>query len=413
MGMMLTIQYLGVKIINTPFLIDYMKIKKISAKSVKDSRGERTIQVIVKTSKGKFVTSAPAGKSTGRFEVKPYAHSLKGDIQFINKIDAERINELGIDSFEDLKWIERFLMKKVGANSLFALEACILKGLAREEGKELFEFLGGKKLKIRPVGNAIGGGLHSKGIKGMKPDFQEFLFIAKGKNFKESVRINETAYWIAKRFLRYRRRNDEGAWETIETNKGVLEIMRKVREIMKEKGFKVDIGVDVAASKFYNGKYNYKNSGIERNKKEQIDFLVKLIERHDLFYVEDGFEENDFSGFKELMKKVRGKCLIVGDDLIATNPSRLKKAIKMKAINAIIVKPNQIGSLLKVKEVVDIAKKKGIKTIISHRSGETMDNTIADLGVGFGVDFIKTGIYGSVRRAKLKRVMRIEKRMMS
>jgi enolase len=130
--------------------------------------------------------------------------------------------------------------------------------------------------------------------------------------------------------------------------------------------------------------------------------------------VEDGLEENDFKGFKELLKKVKkipSKSLIVGDDLTTTNPKRLLKAIKNKSINAIIVKPNQIGSLLKVKEVIDIAKEHNVKTIISHRSGESMDNTIADLGVGFGVDYIKTGIYGKVRRSKLKRLMKIEKKL--
>jgi len=187
--------------------------------------------------------------------------------------------------------------------------------------------------------------------------------------------------------------------------------MKNVQEILKRYKKKVYIGLDVAANSFYkNKKYIYKNPVEKLSKNEQINYLSELIKKYNLFYVEDGLDENDFSGFKELKKKVnKTGCLIVGDDLTTTNPSRLKKAIKMKSINAIIIKPNQIGSLLKVRKVVKICKKKGIKTIISHRSGETKDNTIADLAIGFGVDFVKTGIYGSVRKSKLDRLIKIEK----
>jgi len=195
-------------------------------------------------------------------------------------------------------------------------------------------------------------------------------------------------------------------------------VLDKVRQIIKETYKKgIDIGVDMASSGFYkNGKYNYKNPEVDLNKKHQILYIKELINRYKLFYVEDPLDENDFSGFKELLKEINKaknpsnkNCLIVGDDLTTTNPDRLKKAIRTKSINAIIIKPNQIGSLLKVKEVIDTAKKNKIKTIISHRSGETKDNTIADLAIAWNCDFIKTGIYGKVRKAKLKRVIEIEK----
>ena len=388
-----------------------MQIKKIGARSVKDSRGERTIQVIVWTSKGKFVTSAPAGKSKGKFEVRSYAHSLEGDIKHINNLDVEKINELGIDSFCDLKHIEKMVLGDIGGNSLFALEACILKGLARENGVELWEFLGGHGKKIRPVGNAIGGGLHSKGVKGIRPDFQEFLFIGNGRSFKESVKINERAYGLCRKFLKSWGRNDEGAWETGLSNHQALAVMKNVQAIMKKKGFKVDIGLDIAASSFYKGgRYNYKNPVGEKSEKEQIEYLGELIEGYGLVYVEDALDETDFAGFRKLRGK-SGKCLIVGDDLTVTNLSRVKRAVKLKAVSGVIVKPNQIGSLLEVKEVVDFCMSHGIKTVISHRSGETMDDTIADLAVGFSVDFIKTGIYGSVRRVKLKRLVGIEREL--
>jgi enolase len=408
-----------------------MKINKIGAKSVLDSRKQKTIQVIVGTDKGDFKTSAPAGKSTGQYEVKSYAENLAGDIEFIKKIDVKEIN---IENFEDLNKIEKLVGKNIGGNSLFALEASLLKALAKENGKELYEFIIQtssessdsedskfaakikKTLKMpRPIGNTIGGGLHSKGKGGKKPDFQEFLFIANGKTFKESFEINNKAYSLAGKLLGFfKKRNDEGAFETDKTNEEVLEIMEKVKRDIHDKcNQEVDIGLDVASSSFYSdSRYLYKNISKELGRNDQIAYMSKIIKRYNMFYMEDPFEENDFRSFAELIYETKGRnCLVVGDDLTTTNPERFEKAIRMRSINAIIVKPNQIGSLLKVKQVIEIAKKNNIKTIISHRSGETMDNTIADLAVGFGCDFIKTGIYGKVREVKLKRLIAIEKKL--
>jgi len=390
----------------------FMIIKEVKARAVLDSRKEKTIQIIIKTPKRVFKTSAPEGKSVGKYEAKPYLKNLNSDIKIINSFDISKFNKLNISSFSDLLKVERLIKNKIGANSLYALEASMLKALAYENKKELWEFLSSKSKPTfpRPIGNAIGGGLHSKGIDGKKPDFQEFLFISDSKTVKECVETNNLAYKLMRNLLNASNRNDEGAWETGNTNEEVLEIMNEVKETIRQKyNQRIEIGVDVASSSFYKkGFYEYKNPKMKLNKQKQIDYLFELIKRYNLFYIEDGLEENDFAGFASLTKK---RCFIVGDDLTATNPKRLKQAISMKSINAIIVKPNQIGSLIKVKEVIDLAKENNIKTIISHRSGETKDNTIADLGVGWDCDFIKTGIYGSVREAKLKRVMRIERKM--
>lgn len=423
-----------------------MKIKKISAKTVLDSRKQKTIQVIVKTEKGNFISSAPAGKSTGEHEVKSYFKSIEEDIKFINDLDIKGINYKleknrkieNIDqAFDFLKYIEKTIKNNIGGNSLFALEASFLKAIAKENSKELYEFLldgissfseekenskdaakGRKIIMPRPVGNTIGGGLHSKGRDGKRPDFQEFLFIANGKTFKESFEINKKAYNLAGKMVKKSSGfwtnliNDEGAYETGLSNEEVLDIMKEVREnINKEYKQEVDIGLDVASSSFYkDGFYLYKNFHKELDKNSQIKYMTKLIKKYGLFYVEDPLNENDFSAFSELMFDSKNSdCLIVGDDLTTTNPERLEKAIRLKSINGIIVKPNQIGSLIKVKQVIEIAKKHNIKTIVSHRSGETMDDTIADLAVGFQCDFIKTGIYGKVRKAKLKRLLKIEK----
>ena len=394
-----------------------MIIQSIIAKKVKDSRKKNTIQVILKTSKGKFVSSAPSGKSTGEHEVKSYLGSLEGDIKMINYLGVDKINKLNLSVFEDLEKIENFVGKKIGGNSLFVLEACILKAMAKENGKELWQFLlkpqilfeDNRGLRIRPVGNAVGGGLHSRGIGKKKPDFQEFLFIAGGKTFKERVKINRLAYKMVRKLLNSKKRNDEGAWETGHSNEEVLEAMKRVREKLKKKKKKVDLGLDVAASSFYQSKvYIYKNPERVLKNSEQIEDMKSLIKHYKIPYIEDPMDENDFTGFAAVNKT---KAMIVGDDLTTTNPDRLKKAIKTNAISGIIVKPNQIGSLLKVREVVELAKQSKIKTIISHRSGETIDNTIADLGVGFGCDFIKTGIYGRERSAKLTRLIKIEKQL--
>ena len=391
-----------------------MKIYNIKASSIENSRGEKTIQIIIKTNYGTFKTSAPSGKSKGRYEIPAYTKSLQAEINFLNNL---RLSE--ILCFRDLLKVEKICSGKLGANSLFALEASLLKALAKKQGKELWKYLGGKHKKLpRPVGNAIGGGLHSKGVDGKKPDFQEFLFIPSAKTFKQCVKINYKAYKFAKKYLKSSERNDEGAWETSKTDKEVLEIMNQVKEkIWNKYKEKVVIGIDVAGSSFFKGsKYYYKNPVRELNRKEQIEHIKALINQYNIYYIEDPLNEDDFSGFKELNKsrflgKDGGKKwgFIVGDDLTVTNPIRLKKAIKTKSIRMVIIKPNQVGSLVKTREVIQLAHKYKIKTIMSHRSGETEDNTIADLAVAWGCDFIKTGIYGREREAKLKRMMEIEK----
>ena len=380
-----------------------MKIYNIQVQAIENSRREKTIKVIIKTNCGEFSTSAPSGKSKGKYEVPAYTKNLGAEIEFLNQLQLSEIL-----CFKDLLKVEKICKGKLGANSLFVLEASLLKALAYKNGKELWQYLGNKHKKLpRPVGNAIGGGLHSRGVRGIKPDIQEFLFIPNAKTFKECVRINEKAYKFTKKFLGSGERNDEGAWETNKNNKDVLEIMNQVKEKIWDKyNEKIMVGVDVAGSSFYKkGKYIYQNSAQQLNREGQIEHIKNLINQYHLYYIEDPLNEDDFSGFKELSK---GECFIVGDDLTVTNLQRLKRAVKMKAIKMIIIKPNQIGSLLKTKEVIDFAHKNKIKTIMSHRSGETEDNTIADLAVAWGCDFIKTGIYGKEREAKLKRIIDIE-----
>ncbi len=381
-----------------------MKIKEVSAKAILDSRKEKTVLVSVKTNVGEFFASSPSGKSTGKYEAKSYHTSLEEDVKAIKQL-SEYFSEELIEKFDDLRRIEDIVDRQIGANTLFAFESAVLKALAKEKKKEIWELINDKAKKFpRLVGNCIGGGKHSNLDK--KPDFQEFLLIPENKKIEDAFEANkkakkETKEIILKENNKFNgERNDEDAWAVSLNEKEVLDVLKRT---------KLPLGVDIASSGFYKRKnYNYKNPLFKRSKEEQFEYISNLIKNFNLFYVEDPFEENDFESFSKLLKRFPD-TLIVGDDLTTTNPERLKKAIKMKAINAIIIKPNQIGSLSDMKETIELAKKNNIKLVFSHRSGETEETILADLAFGFGADFFKCGITGKEREAKIKRLIEIEK----
>ena len=381
-----------------------MKIKGVSAKAILDSRKEKTILVSIKTNVGDFSASSPNGKSTGKYEAKIYHTNIEGDIKAIKQL-SEYFSEEIIEKFEDLRRIDDIADRQIGANTLFAFESAALKALASEKKKKVWQLINSNAKKFpRLVGNCIGGGKHSSLIK--KPDFQEFLLVPESKNVEQASEINKKAKKDVKEILlkedsKFRgERNDEDAWAVSLAEKEVLDVLKKT---------KINIGVDIAASSFYKRKnYNYKNPLFKRNKDEQFEYVSNLIKNFSLGYVEDPFDENDFESFAKLLKRFPDR-LIVGDDLTATNPKRLEKAIKMKSINAIIIKPNQIGSLIEMKETIELARKNNIKLIFSHRSGETEEAILADLAFGFQADFFKCGITGKEREAKIKRLIEIEK----
>ncbi|MEA3248333.1 MAG: hypothetical protein U9Q73_01365 [Nanoarchaeota archaeon] len=399
-----------------------MFIREVIPSFIKNSRGERTVQIVLVTYEGRFKVSAPSGKSKGKHEVPPYNskgidRSMKMLRFFCKRLENKNFK---IKKINDLKkvieLVRRFEARygRFGGNVTYVIESVFLKAAATDNKKELWEFINdevnnGKKPKMpMPVGNCIGGGLHSKLIEGKRPDFQEFLLIPKEKTFSRAVTVNLRAYEYARKLLKARSRNDEGAWKTNKTNEEVLDILAKVA-----KKYELRIGLDVAASTFYDkGYYNYKNKSLIRDKVDQADYVERLIKKYKIFYIEDGMQEEDFSGFKELLNASKGnkfKSLIVGDDLTTTNLKLVRRAVSSEAINAMIIKPNQIGSILEVRDVVNFCKKNKIAMIFSHRSGETMDDTLADYCIGFGGQFIKTGIFGRERLIKLKRVMDIEK----
>jgi enolase len=380
-------------------------IKRVTATSLLDSRKEKTVLVSIQTDVGNFSASAPTGKSTGRYEAKPYKKSLDEDIETLIEFEDYFSKEI-IEKVEDLRRIEDITDRNIGANTLFALESAILKALAKEQKKEVWQIINPKAKKFpRLVGNVVGGGKHSK-APGKKPDFQEFLLIPETRIVKDAYEMNKRTKKEIERFLKEfdktfsGKKNDENAWMVALTEKEVLDILKTTG---------IPIGLDVAASSFYKrNKYNYENPVFKRTKEEQLFYISNLIKNFNLLYVEDPFEEEDFESFSALLKKSPGS-LIVGDDLTVTNLKRLEKAIKMKSINAIIVKPNQIGSLLEVKEVVELAKKHDLKIVFSHRSGETAETILADLAFGFQADFFKCGTEGDIREKKIKRLIEIQK----
>jgi enolase len=382
-----------------------MHIKEVKATIVLDSREEETIEVSVNGQ----ATSAPAGKSKGKNEKPSYRKSLKEDLEVIKHL---KINELPeVREFEHLEFIEKKVKNKIGANTLFALEASILKALADEQRIPLWKFLNSAASFFpRIISNTIGGGAHSNNK--IRPDFQEFLVTCNKAPSIAKV-VNKDCHDEAKALLKSLtlqdlKTNDENAWQTDLDNERVLEVMKDIQEdVFDETGVHVDVGLDCAASQFFkDGKYIYMNRHWARTRKQQIEYIIQLAKKYNLFYIEDPLEEEDFEGFAELVKNV--DCLVVGDDLTTTNLERVEKAIKMEAITGIIIKPNQIGSLIETKKVIDLCKKNGIRTIMSHRSGETLDDTIADLAFAWQCDFIKIPVVGEERLAKVERLIDIE-----
>jgi len=372
-----------------------MLIKEIKAEKIPDSRGEPTIKITIDGA----AASAPSGKSKGKYETKPYNTSLDFSIAEINHLNFD----FDINKFEDLKKVENFICKKykfrnarqLGANVLFALESAILKALAKSKNKQLWQIINPKAKKMPiPVGNAVGGGMHTKAK--VHPVFQEFLLIPNEPTFKENVRAMKIVYEKLEAALGASDKNDEGAWQVPKNNKEVLDILAKLKGNLR-------IGLDVASSSFFrNDLYIYIAKML--NRESQIIYMNNLIESYDIFYLEDPLQEEDFIGFSQIKKK----HLVVGDDLTATQIPRLKEAIKHNSINAMIIKPNQNGSLLELQKIFDLCRANNIKTILSHRSGETMDASLADYAFAFGADFIKCGLSTAFREAKLKRMTEIE-----
>ena len=356
----------------------------LNVSKILNSRGEPTIQV----GYNGFTGSAPEGKSKGSFEARSYLTSIDDEISKLKELNIPEVN-----SFEEFSKIEG-LMKSFGSTARIAVEFAIMQS-------KTYSFLNGRKLP-RPIGNVIGGGMHREGST---LEFQEFLVIdSKSRSFVKAAENNMKFHkFIGEKLSKnpdnfHGEKTDEGAWSPSMNNEEVLDLLNKYC-----KKFGLRMGVDIAASSFFrNNLYTYADKQLTKD--EQIDYVNSLIKKYDLYYVEDPLHENDFLGFSHINKR----ALVVGDDLIVTNMDRLRQALQLNSVNAFIVKPNQCGSLIKVKEIVDYAKSLGVVPIISHRSGETMDTTISHLAVGLEIPIIKCGIFGKEREVKIKELIDIE-----
>ncbi|HEX7475774.1 MAG TPA: enolase C-terminal domain-like protein [Dehalococcoidales bacterium] len=402
-------------------------IEKIRAREVFDSRGVLTIEVDVFTDRGWGRNAAPFGApgSRGEFEASAYGSvGIDGAAQVVARDLVPRL--VGVDAAK-LSQCDSMIKEvdgtanysRIGGNVASALSIAIARAASDSLKVELFQFLAPKRNSFSlpvPLGNIIGGGAHSAGPT---PDMQEHLALpVNAKSLKEAVQWNILLHEETGNLLEKRDRNftggsdDERAWAVDLDDTQCLEVLSEACEIMRRKaGAKYRLGLDLAADRLWDPrkqKYQYVREGKSRNTEEQIDFVENLVEKFDLYYVEDAFNSNDYRTFSELRKRVGGHCLVCGDDLLATNKKRIAEGLKLGSCNSMIIKVNQIGTLTDARDTNDYAQQHGIKTIVSHRSGETDDNTVAHIGVGWGCTMIKTGVLGGERLAKLNELIRIE-----
>ncbi|ADC46765.1 phosphopyruvate hydratase Eno [Methanobrevibacter ruminantium M1] len=399
-------------------------IEDVRVRKILDSRGNPTVEVDIITWNGFGRAAAPSGASTGSREVVSFPEG--GVDQVISEVEDLISSELIGMAAEDIEDIDEVLreidgtdnMSAIGGNTSVAVSMAAAKAAAMSFGMPLYSFLGGNFVSEMPypLGNMMNGGAHAGPNA---PDIQEFLVVPIGaKDVEEAVFANVAVHKKLKELLSKKDpdftggKGDEGGWIPNITNTQALEIQAQAcEETRDELGILIRPGLDMASSEFWDSekeKYVYSQDNIERDVGEQVEYVKDLIETYNLFYVEDPFDENDFEGFRELTSKVGNKCRICGDDLFVTNSRLLKKGIDEKAANAIIIKPNQIGSLTETYATVKLAKENNVMPVVSHRSGETCDETIAHLAVAFGAPMIKTGAIGGERIAKLNELIRIE-----
>jgi len=395
----------------------------VTARKVFDSRGNPTIEVEVVTSRGRGEASAPSGASTGIHEAISYPKGgVDEGVRLVKSIIEPRL--VGVDASETstVDGLLRELdgtkdLSRLGGNVCLAVSLAAAKAAAASRRMPFYAQLSGKMEAAlpHPLGNVLGGGKHA-GRRA--PDIQEFLVLpVEARSFHEMASANIVVHKEVRSLLEVADptftggKGDEGAWAPNLDNEKALEVVAKAAEgVSKSMGVEVRIGLDVASSSLWDKKsqrYVYEREGMSRSQGEQIDFILEMIRRYDLVYVEDPLDEEDFEGFAELTAKNKS-CLICGDDLFTTNTERLSRGIKLHAGNAIIIKPNQIGTLSDTLKAVKMAKEAGYVPVASHRSGETCDSYLAHLAVGYECPVIKLGVVGGERLAKVNELLRIE-----
>ncbi|MBP3635332.1 MAG: phosphopyruvate hydratase [Bacilli bacterium] len=402
------------------------KIIEVKAREILDSRGNPTVEVDILTESGAFGrASVPSGASTGSNEALELRDNDdrflgKGVLKAVNNVKEKITPELlGIDIKNQKKIDDMMIMLdgtknkcNLGANAMLAVSLACLKAAANEENMELYEYVGEGKDLPYPMMNILNGGAHADNML----DFQEFMIIPQNKDFKERIRCGAEVFHNLKKVLKEKGYNtsvgDEGGFApNLSSNEEALDyIILAIKQAGYTPSVDVKLALDVAASEFYNADTNmYEFSNDKKmNTNELIRYYEELINEYPIISIEDPFDESDFDGFSKLTKKIGEKVQLVGDDFFVTNKELLERGIKENAGNAILIKFNQIGTVTEAFETINLAKKSGYKTIISHRSGETEDTFICDLAVGLSLGQIKTGSLSRTDRVcKYNRLLRI------
>jgi enolase len=405
-------------------------IKSVSAREILDSRGNPTIEVEVALVDGIIgIAAVPSGASTGKHEAVELRDGDKnrygglGVLKAIEHVNTEIASAiLGISALEQAAIDQRLIeldstanKARLGANAILGTSLAVAKAGASFRGISLYRYLGGARANLLPVPmlNILNGGKHAIG----STDFQEFMIMPVGaSNFNKALQISSEVYHSLRKVLKDKGLStnvgDEGGFAPrLPSNKDALELILSAIDMAGYKaGEDLFIALDPAASTFYqDGKYVLSQEGVILSSTEMIEYYVKLVSDYPIISIEDGLAEDDWAGWSLLTAQLGKQMQLVGDDLYATNIERLEKGIAQKASNSILIKPNQIGTLSETLAVIKRAQQVGWTTIISHRSGETEDTTIADLAVASNAGLIKAGApCRSERLAKYNRLLRIE-----
>lgn len=409
-----------------------MKIKQIISRQILDSRGNPTIEVDLTLSDGSIGrASVPSGASTGTNEAvelrdggeKYCGLGVSKAIANITSVISPELTDAAYETVYELDAVLKALdgtenKSKLGANALLPVSLAFAKASAISNGQPLYRYLAeisnAKQINIpTPMFNIINGGKHAKDSS----DFQEFMIVPNGiESFPEKLRAASEVFHTLGKILNNRDYattvGDEGGYglPPDHDNKDALDmIIQAIDEAGYNPAEEISIALDVAASELWSGEsYNLKSENRKLSSSEMIDYYKELISEYPIFSIEDGLDEADWLNWSKLNATVGEKIMTVGDDLLVTNVKFIKRAIEEKSCNSVLVKPNQIGTLSETIEAVKLAKSAGFKTILSHRSGETEDTSIAHIAVGLGADYIKSGsLSRSERLAKYNELLRI------
>lgn len=416
---------------------DCIKIENIKALEVLDSRGNPTVQVTTYLNDGSYGRCiVPSGASTGSFEAVELRdndkerYNGKGVKTAVNNVNEIIKNELVGKSPYNQKIIDDLLIKldgtdnkaKLGANAILGVSVSVAKAAAKSLQLPFYRYIGGISSNTMPIPmmNILNGGKHSDNTV----NIQEFMIVPKsGKSFKDKMKTASEIYHELKSILKNRNLvtavGDEGGFApNLSNDEEALELLiEAIKNAGYAPGQEVGIALDIAATEMYEeaekiekeGSYLFWKTGEIKTSDEMVEYYTELVDKYPIVSIEDGLAEEDWYGWEKLTSKLSDKILLVGDDLFVTNPKRLQKGIMKKIANSILIKPNQIGTLSETIEAINLAKRNNYTTIISHRSGETEDTTIADLAVALGCKYIKSGAPCRTDRVcKYNRLLNIE-----